>query len=548
MPEKQFIKIGREILYNEIWEISAAGVAKKYNIPYAELLRLCKEVGIPIPPSGYWTKLNFSKKVEKSPLPLSPQSEVVLPINNAESKRSKCSAASQSVDNANGDNKSEIIDSETGTAIKDDIEEQSVDKVTYEDNSQLTYRTVSGQWNTYNREKLYKEVWAKPVVQVAVQYGVSDVAIHKICKSLNVPVPPRGYWARIRAGEKIKKPPLPAAKGITEKTGLKTFEGTKMPVAPQPTLAFLTEDERQKVLIAAEQIQIPDENAKLHKKIRAYHSKVKEWNKNDRKPEGAQRGFKNYTDRPPFLAGVISSETLPRVYRILDALYHQVETLGGIVNDDLSLQIRNEHVSLEIAEAQYEIKHEFTKQEAQELIIYEDAMRHNKWASKPNIRKYDYIFNGKLRICIRQSRYFRDSEKGKVESRLGDMLIELYEESEVVRKNREAYEEEKRREAEEKRLREERRNRYNEEVDKTAALTNMAQDYDMACKIRAYINALESKVDMKDEKTAEFIGWAKKKADWFDPTVAREDELFGEREHEKNENEKALKKSGGYWW
>ena len=82
------------------------------------------------------------------------------------------------------------------------------------------------------------------------------------------------------------------------------------------------------------------------------------------------------------MAGVISSETLPRVYRILDALYHQVEILGGI-NDDLSLQIRNEHVSLEIAEAQDEIKHEFTRQEAQELIIYEDAMRHNKWAASP---------------------------------------------------------------------------------------------------------------------------------------------------------------------
>lgn len=115
--------------------------------------------------------------------------------------------------------------------------------------------------------------------------------------------------------------------------------------------------------------------------------------------------------------------------------------------------------------------------------------------SQPNIRKHDYVFNGKLRICIRKSRYFRDSEKEKAESRLGDMLIELYEESEVVRKNREAYEEEKRREEEEKKRREERKIRYNEEVDKTIALTNMAQDYDIACKIRAYINALEPKVD-----------------------------------------------------
>jgi hypothetical protein len=51
---------------------------------------------------------------------------------------------------------------------------------------------------------------------------------------------------------------------------------------------------------------------------------------------------------------------------------------------------------------------------------------------------------------------------------------------------------------------------------------------------------------MNDEKTSEWIDWAKKKADWFDPTVAREDELFGERNHEENEDRKALKKS--YYW
>ncbi len=74
----------------------------------------------------------------------------------------------------------------------------------------------------------------------------------------------------------------------------------------------------------------------------------------------------------------------------------------------------------------------------------------------------------------------------------------------------------------------------------------MAQDYDIACKIRAYINALEPVADMNDEKTAQFIDWAKKKADWFDPTVAREDELFGVRDHEENEERKALRKS--YSW
>lgn len=317
-----------------------------------------------------------------------------------------------------------------------------------------------------------------------------------------------------------------------------------MSIAPQQTLAFLTGEERQKVLLAAEQIRLLDENTKLHKKIIAHNSIVKEWNKKDLKQEGVQRSFKNYSNRPPFLAGVISTETLPRVYRILNTIYRQVEILGGSVNDDLSLIIRNEHVTLEISEAQDEVKHEITREEAQALIKYEDAKRHNSyWSSQPNIRKYDYVFNGQLRICIRQSRYFRDTEKEKVESRLGDMLIELYEESEVVRKNREAYEAEMRREEEEKKQREERKIRYNKEVDKTIALTNIAQDYDLACKIRAYIIVLEPKVDMNDEKTAEYIDWAKKKADWLDPTIARKDELFGERNHEEGEERKALKKS-----
>ena len=438
MSEEQFIKISRELLYKEIWEISASGVAKKYNVPYAELLRLCKEVELPIPPSGYWTKLSFGKPVSKTPLPESSHSEVLLPINIIP-KHLKHSSSSETI----GEVKAEKSQSKI---IGDTID----------------------------------------IVQT---------------------------------------------------------EGIKVKNVTQWTLAFLTADERQKVLIAAEKLQVLDENVKLHKKIRAYQAKVKEWNKDDKKPEGSQRSFKNYFNRPPFLAGVISNETLPRVYRILDALYRQVESLGGSVNEDLSLTIRNEHVTFEVFEAQDKIKHEISRQEAQQLIIYKDAKRHNGWASQPNIRKYDYVFNGKLRICIRKSRHFRDSQKEKVESRLGDMLIELYEESEVVRRKREAFEDAKRKEAEEERLREERRIRYNEEVDKTIALTNMSQDYYTACKIRAYINALESKVDMNDDKTAEWIEWAKKKADWYDPTVDRKDELLGERKHGEDEEGKAIRKS-----
>ncbi|MEG6512511.1 hypothetical protein V6C32_11365 [Desulforamulus ruminis] len=551
MTEGQTTKLTREQLYTEIWDISVSGVAKKYNVPYAELLKLCRETDIPYPPSGYWTQLNFGKPVTKTPLPESSITEVTLPANSTP-KRSKHTAVSATVTKVMKKTQPvESVDFVAKAADEDEVsgEQSVVETPDKSQDNELTYRTVEDKHNIYNREKLYEEVWANPVVDVAVQYGVSDVAIHKICKSLNVPVPPRGYWSKIRAGEKPKKTPLPKTKGITEIVGSRTFEGVKLSNAASQPLAFLSEGERQKVLLAAQQIKMPAENAQLHKKIIAYKSVVKEWNKKDRKSEGAQRSFKNYSNRPPFLAGVISDETLPRVYRILDALFRQIESLGGSVNDDLSLQVRNERVYLEVFEAQDEVEHKITRQEAKELLIYEDAKRHHTWASKPNIRKYDYVFNGLLRVSVRKHRYFRETDKISIESRLGDILIELYEESQVLRLDREAREEAARKREEEARLKEERRKRYNKEVERTIALENAALDFETACRIRTYVKAVATSCgqDGLDGETAAWVDWAMKKADWFDPIVARDDELFGEREHEKSLEEKALKKFGHYW-
>jgi hypothetical protein len=49
---------------------------------------------------------------------------------------------------------------------------------------------------------------------VAKGYGVSDVAIAKACALLDIPKPPRGYWAKKAAGQKLpNRPPLPNREG-----------------------------------------------------------------------------------------------------------------------------------------------------------------------------------------------------------------------------------------------------------------------------------------------------------------------------------------------
>jgi isocitrate lyase len=46
-----------------------------------------------------------------------------------------------------------------------------------------------------------------------------------------------------------------------------------------------------------------------------------------------------------------------------------------------------------------------------------------------------------------------------------------------------------------------------------------------------------------DEEAENWVSWAKRKADWFDPIIAGDDELFGKREHGKDEKEKQLNES-----
>jgi len=46
-----------------------------------------------------------------------------------------------------------------------------------------------------DRQTLYELVWSKPTAYLAQEYGISDVALGKMCQGMNIPKPPHGYWA-----------------------------------------------------------------------------------------------------------------------------------------------------------------------------------------------------------------------------------------------------------------------------------------------------------------------------------------------------------------
>ena len=67
------------------------------------------------------------------------------------------------------------------------------------------------------------------------------------------------------------------------------------------------------------------------------------------------------------------------------------------------------------------------------------------------------------------------------------------------------------------------------------------------------VENIQAMIDSGNEDiTPEWIEWALKKADWYDPSIATEDEYLGKRQHEKSaeEKEKSLQDSirkSWYW-
>ena len=56
------------------------------------------------------------------------------------------------------------------------------------------------QGTELTREELYAQVWAEPMTKLAQGYGLSDRGLAKTCARMGIPVPGRGYWARVQSG------------------------------------------------------------------------------------------------------------------------------------------------------------------------------------------------------------------------------------------------------------------------------------------------------------------------------------------------------------
>lgn len=69
---------------------------------------------------------------------------------------------------------------------------------------------------TLTREELYKQVWTEPMVHIAKRLGLSDRGLAKLYARYDIPVPPRGWWAKKQHGRAVRRIALPPGGAETE--------------------------------------------------------------------------------------------------------------------------------------------------------------------------------------------------------------------------------------------------------------------------------------------------------------------------------------------
>ena len=183
------VELTRKKLYEDIWKLSVAGGARKYGIPYAKCLTQIKTAQIPVPLSGYWTKINFRKQMEQTPLP--DDGNAIVTVQKDNFQKPNTAKSEQVVQTTSLQERAESVSPNVSTPmvpIPQSAAEETTNQVPPE-----TVQRFRQTYNVYNRETLYQEVWNMPVTGVAKRYKVSDVAIHKVCKSLNTPTLSPGY-------------------------------------------------------------------------------------------------------------------------------------------------------------------------------------------------------------------------------------------------------------------------------------------------------------------------------------------------------------------
>jgi hypothetical protein len=342
-------------------------------------------------------------------------------------------------------------------------------------------------------------VWSTPMVTIIKKFNTTDVEIKKICKRLNIPLPKSGHWQKLQYGKKVDQPPLPNR--FKEENITLPLKDANLniigKISPIKILQTEIEDHLQSKLVVPIKLTNPD------KLITKLQEEIKE------------RDIKRFEDLKYSVRDTIDSKVsykhLQRSLCIWNTLIKALRLRGH----DIEVTYSDTYAIIE--EHRFKILlRERTKRE-----VYKD-------------RNYDrsrYIPTGILYFQVYRFSPQKEWKDGKVllEFQLSNIIAYL--EIEGEKEKLERIESQKRHEIQKEKERVIKEFEQQKEKDLEDFKTTLLESerWHKSNNLRNYINEVEVRAISNNsytEKLKEWIEWARNKADWYDPFIAKEDVLL----------------------
>jgi len=385
------------------------------------------------------------------------------------------------------------------------------------------------------RSDLYQQVWETPIHQLSKKYGLSDVGLAKICKRHNIPRPPRGYWARLAAGQSPSKTPLP-----------KPDQDERITIHPS-SVSRLDEVSNPDIQSKIDAVQ-NSKGIAVPKALRNPHPLI-------------ARSLEILEYSSPNDLGVldvssvecldikVSPSSLKRALRIMQALIQELVVSGSSFEGSergINIVIEGERLQIGISEI---IESEKVQPEENQL----------KGSYHFGHSRFEYKRRASSRLCltihdtthlwdVNLRNNWRDTSKKSLEDQLDSFLVALFQRAGLYREKR-------LREAEKERQRQERKKQEQLEADRleqlkadikkerrrVKQLIADSSNYFLSKQVREFIAAVETAWNDGDTTysvegdLARWLQWAKEQADRLDPLSASPPSILDQNPEQQDE-------------
>jgi len=429
---------------------------------------------------------------------------------------------------------------------------------------------------TLTRQSLYDLAWSKPMSELAKDFNISDVALAKRCRTVDVPIPYRGYWARKAAGQDPPKLPMPKYRTKAPRQAMRT--------GPEPEIPFTMPPHRiEKESLSS--TTLPADEQAFQARFEALDitpatalantcAAVRRTARHEKHPERASLPFARGERSGPIVNIDVTATLLDRALLLADRLIRTADALGWSLQDPSPPEPKKPEprrfdwepavptpkptpvlARLLVDGVEIEFRIEERKRRVELNKPASTLKRRNQYDTSPP--SYRMEATGALRVICLSPHFYCDSEqrvwydKGRlrVEDKIPHILWRFQQLATRTLREKAAKEEAARKEAERERrarglsIRRSNHAKLIEELERQAGAWFRAQ------LLQRYLRALhraagDGRVNAKlGDKKVDFLYWAEKYVDQLNPLsrTVRNPDQQRDRSIYWKANEEALK-------